>query len=261
MDKNGTFPQLHFALGVIAHHRCLLEASLLPFKVPLSEVSSPRRHSSASCRRAGARRGPGWQDYTLRLMTWYPLSISLCNTEMALWYLRLVRLFSLKANSLKPVTKHQGLLVTWSGWRRLRLSNHTPRGGGGGAVIGGSELSCRTSASETAVHCVFHLPAISFAIRTWFFISTPVNENHWCIPHSNLSACGFHAVHSLLCVPFCSWNPRWHTNAISASVSYASELQSKVCSTCRPHICMNTYIHVYIYILYYNIYVHMIRFI
>ena len=24
-----------------------------------------------------------------------------------------------------------------------------------------------------------------------------------CIPHSNLSACGFHAVHSLLCVPFC----------------------------------------------------------
>ena len=177
---------------------------------------------------------------------------------MALWYLRLVRLFSLKANSLKPVTKHQGLLVTWSGWRRLRLSNHTPRGGGGGAVIGGSELSCRTSASETAVHCVFHPPSghLFCNQNLVFYFYTSERKS---LMHSSQQ-------------PQCLWIPRCAFPSVR-SILFVEPPLAHQCNQCFCVLCVRTtvqsvlhlpasYMHeyiytcIYLYILYNNIYIY-----
>ena len=89
-----------------------------------------------------------------------------------------------------------------------------------------------TSASAPTVHCVSGLV---------LFISTPVNENHFCSPHNRqnliaISACGFHGVHSIMCFHFvrsaCWQLPQ--CNQCLCVLHPCQKPQFKVCSTCRP---------------------------
>ena len=96
---------------------------------------------------------------------------------------------------------------------------------------------CPTSASATTVHCPFHLPQSELVL----FISTPVNENHFCSPHNRqpdrnqclwIPWCAFHYV-----LPFCSFCLLATTPMQSVPVCVLrlhQKPQSKVCSTCWP---------------------------